>query len=294
MPGSVTWTSARLDERLQAEAQFAAKQIEDFVGGLRGELQWTVQLAWADGQTAQRKLDATRLLRKVSAISTLSLVDASGIEQLVVSRLGVNRFEPGPNRSEEQAVQKARINKVWFGPVFIKDGSEPFMVIAVAGNRAANGVAVAEVNLKLIWDVVLDIKIGQTGRAFVVDQSRQLIAHPDLSLVLGGATRAVEIDSILSAISESNSGSAIVPDLVKIDMVAAAATVSGVNWTVVAGQPLKEAMAPVWSVLWRTLSLILGGMLFALALAYTLARRMTKPIQVLEAGVQEIGAGHFE
>ena len=46
------------------------------------------------------------------------------------------------------------------------------------------GVNVAEVNLKFIWDVVSQIKIGQAGYAYVVDATGRLIAHPDISLVL--------------------------------------------------------------------------------------------------------------
>ena len=42
----------------------------------------------------------------------------------------------------------------------------------------------AEVNLKFIWDVVSRIEVGTAGRAYVVDSSGYLIAHPDISLVL--------------------------------------------------------------------------------------------------------------
>lgn len=285
---------ARLDERLKTESKFAARQIEGFVEGIRSELEWAVQLAWVDGQEEQRKLDAMRLLRKVSAISSLSLIDSSGTERVVVSRLGLNRLTPGIDRSKEQGVIEARANKIWYGPIFIKDGSEPFMVVAVAGNRAANGVAIADVNLKLIWDVVLNIKIGETGNAFVVDQSTRLIAHPDLSLVLRGATRPEAVEALLSRISASENGSALVEDMAGEEMVAVTAPVDNVNWTVVAGQPIKEALAPIRQVLWRTLALIAAGALFAFALAYALAQRMTKPIHVLESGVQSIGAGQFD
>ena len=37
------------------------------------------------------------------------------------------------------------------------------MTIAVAGSGAQAGVTVVEVNLKFIWDVVSQIKVGQTG-----------------------------------------------------------------------------------------------------------------------------------
>ena len=58
------------------------------------------------------------------------------------------------------------------------------MTLAVAGTRRDAGVSVAEVNLKLIWDVISQIKVGQKGHAYVVGPGGRLIAHPDISLVL--------------------------------------------------------------------------------------------------------------
>ena len=58
------------------------------------------------------------------------------------------------------------------------------MTLAVAGTRRDAGVSVAEVNLKLIWDVISQIKVGQRGHAYVVGSGGRLIAHPDISLVL--------------------------------------------------------------------------------------------------------------
>ncbi len=46
------------------------------------------------------------------------------------------------------------------------------------------GVLIAEVNLKYIWEVISQIKVGQTGYAYVVSREGDLIAHPDISLVL--------------------------------------------------------------------------------------------------------------
>ena len=45
---------------------------------------------------------------------------------------------------------------------------------------------VAEVNLKLIWDVITQIKIGSAGGAYVVDAGGFLIAHPNTYLPLSG------------------------------------------------------------------------------------------------------------
>jgi hypothetical protein len=37
------------------------------------------------------------------------------------------------------------------------------MTIAVAGNRAAAGIAIADINLKLIQEVIAAIRIGETA-----------------------------------------------------------------------------------------------------------------------------------
>src|SRR5438046_2622725 len=58
------------------------------------------------------------------------------------------------------------------------------MSIAVRSGGEAGAVTVAEVNLKFIWDVVTRIKVGQKGKAYVVDSSGHLVADPDIGLVL--------------------------------------------------------------------------------------------------------------
>ena len=56
-----------------------------------------------------------------------------------------------------------------YSPVYFRDGSEPYLTIARAESAPNGGVLLAEVNLKFIWDVVSRIRVGQPGRAYVVD-----------------------------------------------------------------------------------------------------------------------------
>ena len=60
--------------------------------------------------------------------------------------------------------------------------------MTIAMPQSGGGVTVAEVNLKFIWDVVSQIKVGKAGLAYVVDRNGALIAHPDISLVLQKTT----------------------------------------------------------------------------------------------------------
>lgn len=286
---------ARLNERLEAEAQSAAARIQDFLDGIRDQLGWTVQLPWSESADERRRLDALRLLRQVPAAVNLALVDAAGKERLFVSRIGLNRTESGIDLQSDPAVAGARAGHVWYGPVTFQGGSEPFMTIAMAGNRSAVGVAVAEINLKFIRDVVSAIRIGQTGEAFVLDQPGRLVAHPDLSLVLRADEAVARPLRELRAGILRRSGEAIAGrDSAGVAVLAAMATIPGVDWTVIVKQPVAEAFGPIYVALRRTGALLIAGAALAGLLAYWLTQRMIRPIRLLEDGVARIGAGQFD
>jgi class 3 adenylate cyclase len=286
---------ARLNELLESEARLAAAKIENFIEGIRDQLQWTVQLPWPANADERRRLDALRLLRQVPAVMSLSLIDGAGRERLFVSRIGLNRIEGGDDHSRDPAVITARTARVWFGPVTFYRDSEPFMAMAVAGNRSAAGVAVAEINLKLIWDVISAIRVGRTGEAFVLDQPGRLVAHPDISLVLRADETAARPLNALRAAILARSGQAIIgQDTAGKTVVAAMARIPDASWSVIVKQPVAEAFEPIYAALWRTGALLVAGAALAAALAYWLAQRMVGPIRVLEDGVARIGAGQFD
>lgn len=297
--GSEAWFGyhdqrARLNDLLNAEARFAAVKIQDFIEGIQDQLGWTVQLPWSEDTGDRRRLDALRLLRQVPAVENLSLVDATGRERLFVSRIGLNRIESGDDLSAKPAVVGARLDRIWFGPVTFHGGSEPFMIVAIAGSRSADGIAVAEVNLKFIWEVISGIRVGRTGDAFVLDRPGRLVAHPDISLVLRADETAQRPLQILRADILARHGQAATgEDTTGKTVLAAMAQIPGVDWSVIVKQPLAEAFGPIYAALWRTAALLIAGATLAAILAYWLTQRMIGPIRLLEDGVAQIGAGNF-
>jgi adenylate cyclase len=266
---------ARLDQLLGVEARSASTRIQGFLDGITGQLGWLVQLP---------------------AIVSLTLVDDTGRERLFVSRIGLNRTESRTDRSGEPAVTGARSSRLWYGEVSYYRGSEPYLTIAISGNRPSVGVVVAEVNLKLIWDVISAIQVGKTGYAFVLDGPGRLVAHPDISLVLRGADEVTlaPFQAARQAIGPASAGSAMSNDAEGNRIAVGAAPISGPDWTVVVEQPLSEAFGPIYAALRRTGSLLLAGAILAGLLAYALASRMTEPIRQLEEGTERIGAGQFD
>ena len=171
--------------RIQREqAQAAAGKIGQFIQEIESQVGWTTQLPWSAGTLEQRRFDALRLLRQVPAITELAEIDATGHEQLRVSRLAMDVVGSNADVSKEPAFTEAVAHKVYYGPVYFRRESEPYMTLSLAGTRRDAGVSIAQVNLKLIEDVLAQIKSVGHARAYVVDAQGRLIAHPDISLVL--------------------------------------------------------------------------------------------------------------
>jgi hypothetical protein len=95
----------------------------------------------------------------------------------------------GADLSKEPKFAEAVANKVYYGQVYFRRESEPYMTLSLAGARRDAGVSVAEIGIKLVWDAITQIKAGKSGIAYVVNAQGYLIAHPDLSLVLRNCPR---------------------------------------------------------------------------------------------------------
>src|SRR5262249_25897789 len=197
-----------------------------------------------------------------------------------------------------------------------------------AGTRKDAGVSIAEVNLKLIWDVVSQIKVGEHGHAYVVASQGRLIAHPDISLVLRNtdmsklvqvkaaldqqAALAEQVEQAAAAQAQAQSGGARPtpppsPRMPAIDMdslqgalniqgqevLTASAPILPLRWIMFVELPEKEAYASLYAALQRLAIVLLAASTFAVLAGVFLARHMVGPIQALRAGAARIGGGDF-
>jgi signal transduction histidine kinase len=279
-------------QREQAEA--AADKIGQFVHEIEAQVGWTTQLPWSDSTFEQRRFDGSRLLRQVPAITELSQLDATGHEQLRVSRLAMDVTRSNIDYSHEPKFTEAVAHKVYYGPVYFRRESEPYMTLSLAGTRRDAGVSVAEVNLKLIWDVVSQIKVGEHGRAYVVDGQGRLIAHPDISLVLRNTdlSQLAQVQAARARATGKPADQVQEAEEVKGRRVLTAyAPVAPLGWFMFVELPIEEAYAPLYATLYRSVLLLLAGLILASIAGLFLARKMVVPIQALRRGAALIGAG---
>src|SRR6266850_8480519 len=286
---------------LQREkALAAASQIEGFIKEIERQMGWVTQPQRSPAGTTleQRRFDFFRLQRQVPAITEVSYIDAAGREQLRVSRLAMDAIGSQADFSADPRFVEAKARKVYRGPVYFRKESEPYMVIAIAEGGQSGGVTAAEVNLKFIWDVVSQIKIGKAGQAFVVDGQGALIAHPDISLVLQ-KTDLSRLEHVKAALTPSpGAGLATMPIAVARNLkdqrvLTAHVTIPSLRWTVFVEQPLEEAFAPLEASMRRTVLLELVGIALSVIVSLILARTMVKPIRALQAGAAQFGEGNL-
>ncbi len=207
------------------------------------------------------------------------------------------------------------------------------MTLSLAGTRKDAGVSIAEVNLKLIWDVVSQIKVGEHGHAYVVGSQGRLIAHPDISLVLRNTdmSKLVQVQVALAeqaAIAKqqeeaaaalqaaqaasgartspqaappppprpANSATDSLQGALNIqgqEVLTASAPIWPLRWIMFVELPVQEAYASLYAALQRLAIVLLAASMFAVLAGIFLARRMVGPIQALRAGAERIGGGDF-
>jgi two-component system NtrC family sensor kinase len=234
--------------RLQAES--LADRIDQFIAGVRSQVGWTVQLPWSSTTIEARRFDSLRLLRQAPAVLDLSQLDATGKEQLRVSRLAMDAGAKA-DFSNESKFTEAVAKGVYYGPVYFREIDQadpptvlPSVTLSVAGARRESGVSVAEVSLKPVQEMVTSTKVGDHGAAYVVDAGRRVIAHSDVTMVQRDFSSVAHLQAAGAGSSSPTAGTAQVGrDRNRREVLATSVSVAKLGWLVVVELPLAEAEA---------------------------------------------------
>ena len=278
---------------LQKEkAQGAANRIEAYVEEIDRQISWTALPGTGkEGSSIERiRLEYIKLLRQVPAITEVSWLDAKGLEQLRLSRLAIDSYGSKTDLSKTPFFLGATSGKTYFGSVYFRKETEPYMTIA---RSAAGGVTVAEVNLKFVWDVISRIKIGVVGLAYVADSSKTLIAHPDISLVLKKIDLR-QLPQVADLDQSPPSTSAFGRSLNGQEVLVAQAKLPTLGWTVFVEAPLSEALTPLYESLIRSGLILLVGLVVSVIASFLLVRTLVRPIHLLQKEAEHIGAGELD
>jgi HAMP domain-containing protein len=273
----------------------AASRIEQYIGQISQQLTYAGLPQLDASDVELRRIEFLKLLRQAPEVTDIAQLDPAGRELIAVSRLGMDVAGSGRDRSPEPGFRNAKRGQPWFGPVYFRKETEPYMTIAIRSGSETGPVTIAEVNLKFIWDIVSRIKIGDEGKAYVVDGNGFLVAHPDIGLVL----RKTNLGSLAhvkaaSAGARSDEPAMLSKDLAGTQVLTSVASIDPLRWDVFVEQPVSEVYARLNASIVRTGLLLLAGLVISALGALALARGMVRPIRTLEEGAQRIGAGELD
>jgi len=282
-------------------AELAALQIRNYVEGVAQSVRLAAQpRSLVSGRLTDEYLaDLRNLLRNVPAIRDVFALGPDGHEVLRLSRIGPSRPDPRVDHASAPYFTAARAGRTYFGPViFPQDSFEPRIVIAVPIEPFRGevvGVLVAEVNVRYVWDVVQEIRVGETGYAYVVSEGGTLVAHPDLHLVLQrkDLSHLPQVAALRDPASAAESAT-VHENLNGQRVLVAHVAIPSVGWTVLVERPLAEAYAPLLASLARTGGLLLIACGMAVGAAVLLGRRVVRPIEALRRGTARLEAGDLE
>lgn len=274
---------------LQAEkANLASARIGQFIRDVELHVAWIGLLDDHDGTSLlqARRFELLKLLRQLPQLSEITLVDSSGNEQIFLSRTQLDRWQKGASTLSIDGLREALAGKKYFGKPFFQRDSEPHMLFIYP--LKGGGAVIADINLKLIWNTVTELSDRGHTIAYVVDQTGNLIAHPEIDMVLRKLSfrELPQVAGALlgAAVDEGRS-------LVGNPVLAAFAKIPNCNWLVFVETPMSDISAELNGLIEKATMVLILGLLLSMVFSYWLARRLSAPIHQLRDGVSQISQG---
>lgn len=283
-----TALSMKVVEQRQ-DARIIADAVQAHVNGLVRELLLTVRIKGLGDLAVedQRRLLSDLLIWQ-SQFTDLAWLDGNGIERVHVSRYQV--YGPGDlgSRANMQEFQGPLASAApWFSPIEISaETAEPLMAVSVPAQDArtgqVTGVLVARLRLKTMWDIVAGYGMGTSDLVYITDPGGLVVAHPNPSLVLRG-TKA-ELPPPHEGVNTGLAGNSVLS-------VSTPLLLGSRHFTVIAEEPVDDALALPIEIALTTLAIIAGALVVALSMAILAGRAMVNPLQRLAAIAGQIAAG---
>ena len=289
--------------RQQLVAQEASKAVATSIEEKFTGLETAVEFAnpvLANADTRKTIMDS--LLGLDPAFRQFALLNKQGTQLAQVSRSSPFLSTQFALRLNGDALTQTLEGKRYISPVYIDDAtSEPQIAIAIPINSILGdyqGTLVAEVNLKFMWDLVDQLKVGDTGYVYVVDNLGKLIAFGDTTRVLANENvgKIFEVNEFIKNPGEAtdiNTKVANYTGLLGKTVVGTYVPLGAPQWAVVTELPTDEANQPIFQSLVSSVATILVFAVLAGLAGIFLARRLSAPLVDLSNTATEVAGGNL-
>ncbi|MEN6412705.1 MAG: methyl-accepting chemotaxis protein [Veillonellales bacterium] len=175
--------------------------------------------------------------------------------------------------------------------------STTVVAIPVKTDGRVSGVLYGSINMEKISKKVLEIKVGQTGYAYVLQGDGVAIIHPDKEMAMKVNTvQDTNFPPILRSVNErvvkGEVGLASY-EYAGVHKTVAFAPVPGAKWFLAIDVPTAEVTGVVSSLTTISLATIIVVLVITALIISWFARRIARPIQMLEAQANRIADGNI-
>ena len=280
-------------------AQGASAQVSNYINSHLSVLNAATKLGQLpSGTPEQTKQLLESLLGVQPDLRQVVFFNQDNQQVAHVSRLPQSETAEFTNHFTPEVLAQVKGSEKFFSPVYIDaETSEPLMVIAVPAVNVFGeyqGLVAAELNLKFMWQLVDQLKVGASGAAYIVDRQGKLLAYRDTSRVLSGeqVSRFAEVHEFLVG-EEVGSWLDIVTGIDGKPVVGAFQALGSPDWAVIVELPWQEAYAPaLQSIISSIITTIILAVLAAL-IGFLLARRLAGPVVELKDTAVRITEGQL-
>ena len=273
--------------KLQREVtQRVATEVTAFFEELENELRFIGKAQQWPELNQNEQYKALRLLISQDVFESLTLLDSQGQEQIHISRLSLLSTELRSRAEADEFVIPYTSGQVYYSPIYFDEvSSEPLTTIAIPlldlRTGLIDGILVAEVRIKRIWDLIASLEVSEGQSVYIVDAQGRVVAHRNPSVVLRGTHFDLpEQDGIQLGLNGT-----------RVVLAVERAHFRGQEFNIVAEQAVSEALAPAINTVVITVSLVIVALIIASALGFLAVRQIVQPVQAMAATAQAVSAG---
>jgi PAS domain S-box-containing protein len=197
-------------------------------------------------------------------------------------------------------------NEIHFSVIFAKKNKiAKFSMFLMAPIRTFEkrfvGIAAFEIDMDSIYELILDTTgLGETGETLIAKKAGNQVLFlnplrhdPDAALkrkVVFGEKQAIPVQEAL----KGNNGCGISMDYRGQEVFAAWRYIPSLDWGMVAKIDISEAFEPLTALRNFVFVLAIAVIVLSVFVAVVIAKSISDPIQILQAGAEEIGKGKLD
>ncbi len=289
---------------LEKTAQQAALGISSYLNLATNTLEVFGDTGALGGLDREAQSDALNqlLVGQRRLFNELTWLSATGVEQARVSPYRIVPASELASRAGQPEFTVPAGGEIYIGPIQISVQSNvPVTTIGVPVQSSIGelqGVLVAEVILKEMWDVVAGVEFGETGYVYVVDEGGQLRAFSELAEAFGRFGQDVsyipEVDRFMRGVPWAVDQDHRYVGVIDVEVIGSYAVVGeGVDWGVVVELPTAEAFVGLTRATQSlVVVLVVVGIVAALA-SPLLLQRLRRDLEQLREGASLFAQGEL-